>query len=481
MKNKILLITLTALIILTGCKTQKQEENKELVETNGMISYTIDGELTSVKPTKENGYIVNKIICDKGSDLMWDNDNWEAELTEVKSKDRCMVDFTKDASTPGYRVTVTSNSTSSLDSLSKATTENGTVVIYSKATIKNVTGCNGTIEANKVVVKNVIENQICNITIEQTLADTIKAMYPPKAGRTDFSIIDDGAPGLYTGVDNQGTTYYFSGNGRNMNNWVSFAGKLWRIIRINGNESVRLLYAGTGGEDGYISLSKYNEDHINPAYVGWKYAVDGENGRGDIESTIFAVVNKWYEGENGLTNEQRKYIDEKAIYCNNRMASYSDSFDSNYITFTARDKATTSYYFMGHKRLVNKYSPTFKCDNISDRFDKFGLMTADEVVAAGGLYNTENLNAYYILNVSNGSSTGKNPWWTMTPVSYLYSLSRTYDTIMFHVRTYVEEGKLTLSYTSDTNAIRPVISLKKEVLVTGGDGSSSSPYEVTLP
>ena len=152
MKNRLLIITLIGLLILTGCESEKKEESKQVVETNRMLSYTIDGEVAKEKPTKEDGYFVNKIVCDNGTDMMWDNDNWEVELTEIKSKDRCIVDFTKDISTPGYRVTATSNNTSSLDSLSKATTENGTVVIYSKSTIKSVTGCNGTIEDRKSVV-----------------------------------------------------------------------------------------------------------------------------------------------------------------------------------------------------------------------------------------------------------------------------------------------------------------------------------------
>ena len=113
---------------------------------------------------------------------------------------------------------VTSNDTSSLDSLSKATTENGTVIIYSTSKLKSVSGCNGRVEGNKVIVSNVTENQICNITIVPTLADTIKISYPPNEGRTDFTKIDNGTPGLYTGTDDQGTTYYFSGDGTNMNN-----------------------------------------------------------------------------------------------------------------------------------------------------------------------------------------------------------------------------------------------------------------------
>jgi len=81
---------------------------------------------------------------------------------------------------------------------------------------------------------------------QETLADAILSSYPPLPGRTDFTTIDNGTPALYTDIDDQGTTYYFSGDGRSMNNWVEYAGKMWRIIRINGNGSVRLLYAGDG-------------------------------------------------------------------------------------------------------------------------------------------------------------------------------------------------------------------------------------------
>ena len=73
-----------------------------------------------------------------------------------------------------------------------------------------------------------------------------------------------------------------------MNNWVRFAGKLWRIIRINGNGSVRLLYAGYGGEDGYIgSVQAYNTGG-HPAYVGWKYTTGEtlEASRGNKKSVL---------------------------------------------------------------------------------------------------------------------------------------------------------------------------------------------------
>ena len=68
MKNKILLISLIFSLILTGCSSK---ENTQVSKTDGMLSYTIDGESTSEQPSKESGYIVNKIICDSDMDLTW--------------------------------------------------------------------------------------------------------------------------------------------------------------------------------------------------------------------------------------------------------------------------------------------------------------------------------------------------------------------------------------------------------------------------
>ena len=54
---------------------------------------------------------------------------------------------------------------------------------------------------------------------------------------------DKSDKGLYESVDDYGTTYYYRGNVTN--NYVKFAGYYWRVIRINGDGSIRLLFAGT--------------------------------------------------------------------------------------------------------------------------------------------------------------------------------------------------------------------------------------------
>ena len=49
--------------------------------------------------------------------------------------------------------------------------------------------------------------------------------------------------GIYEITDNLGTAYYYRGDVEN--NYVKFAGFYWRIIRINGDGSIRLIYDGT--------------------------------------------------------------------------------------------------------------------------------------------------------------------------------------------------------------------------------------------
>ena len=71
--------------------------------------------------------------------------------------------------------------------------------------------------------------------------------------------------------DADGTSYYYRGSVRN--NYVQFAGFYWRIIRINGDGSIRLLYAGTTkdatGTNAQIGTSAFNTNRNLPLYVGY--------------------------------------------------------------------------------------------------------------------------------------------------------------------------------------------------------------------
>ena len=92
-------------------------------------------------------------------------------------------------------------------------------------------------------------------------------------GTPDFSKTATTDEGLFMVEDDDGASYYYRGAVKN--NYVSFAGFTWRIIRRNGDGSVRMIYSGKKtsdtGEATAIGKSQYNEKYWDPTYVGYMY------------------------------------------------------------------------------------------------------------------------------------------------------------------------------------------------------------------
>ena len=78
---------------------------------------------------------------------------------------------------------------------------------------------------------------------------------------------------LCSALDEYGTTYFYRGNVKD--NYINFGGYYWRITRINGDGSIRIVYNGTkpheNGEADNIGLSKFNEKNDDNKYVGYMY------------------------------------------------------------------------------------------------------------------------------------------------------------------------------------------------------------------
>ena len=95
-------------------------------------------------------------------------------------------------------------------------------------------------------------------------------------GTPDFSKTATTDEGLFMAEDDEGESYYYRGAVRN--NYVSFAGFLWRIIRRNGDGSVRMIYSGKSASDtgGTVTIgnSQFNSKYWDPTYVGYKYNED---------------------------------------------------------------------------------------------------------------------------------------------------------------------------------------------------------------
>ena len=95
-------------------------------------------------------------------------------------------------------------------------------------------------------------------------------------GIPDFTQVATTDEGLYMAEDDEGESYYYRGAVKN--NYVSFAGFIWRIIRRNGDGSIRMIYSGKStsdtGDAVTIGNSGFNNKYWDPTYVGYKYNED---------------------------------------------------------------------------------------------------------------------------------------------------------------------------------------------------------------
>ena len=120
----------------------------------------------------------------------------------------------------------------------------------------------------------------CMLVLNNHEATTDAAKTAIKAkGTPDFTKIapnDSEIDGLYMTEDDEGESYYYRGAVKN--NYVSFAGFIWRIIRRNGNGSIRMIYSGKStadtGDAVTIGNSQFNSKYWDPTYVGYKYNED---------------------------------------------------------------------------------------------------------------------------------------------------------------------------------------------------------------
>ncbi len=336
-----------------------------------------------------------------------------------------------------------------------------------------------------------------------------KTLYPNAEKRTNFTEIDEtGAVYIEDGeyTENNQKVYYFTGNVDN--NWVKF-GKdgdndlYWRIIRTNEDGGLRLLYAGTepNTQEGYIkdgstTTFKYNSNYNNTTYVGYKYGDSSslEKNRGNNQdSDIKQTIDKWYSTtingkSDGNSHNYSDYVSKTAIYCNDRSGD---------------NWGTSTMYYAAYYRLVqNKNHPSFKCglnttNNKKELYndaktsggrekDMFSvsktsggngeltypvaLMTADEIVFAGGLYGQDS-QSYYYLNSSNSSVTGTYYWWTMSP----YDADSDGWAGVFGVNGSGYPGYLSNSNVRGSGVVRPVLSLKSCVQLSGS-GTTGDPY-----
>ena len=164
-------------------------------------------------------------------------------------------------------------------------------------------------EDNKLYINNLTKKETScylyfdvdnSMTIQELIAS--KNIDNSRSGAITGTLTTNTTGTVYSVADDWGTSYVYAG--APTDNWVSFAGFYWRIIRINGDGSIRMIYTGTSttesGTDDQISTSTYNSSHSDNAYVGYMYGSTGASSYSATHantnnSTIKGILDSWYK------------------------------------------------------------------------------------------------------------------------------------------------------------------------------------------
>ncbi len=301
-------------------------------------------------------------------------------------------------------------------------------------------------------------------------------------------VSDKSDKGLYIMDDDYGTSYYYRGSVTN--NYVKFAGYYWRIIRLNGDGSVRMLYAGTSptaaGTDLNMRLtdsnlgftnrttSPFNTTKNNPGYLGYMYGNTlnssyAETNANENDSEIKKYLDSWYR-QNIVDKGLSSYMAD-AGFCNDRsIASTANNGDG----VQASGKNST---YAGYQRYYLLKSPKLVCPNASnDLFTlngnskgnqaltyPIGLITVDELMLSGLVSGYVNKLAYTYSSYT---------YWGMTPTSFIANNAAA------NLFTANSLGYANNYDVASWVGIRAVINLGSDVEITGGIGTANDPFVV---
>ena len=319
-------------------------------------------------------------------------------------------------------------------------------------------------------------------------------------GTPDVTTVETGVVGMYAAEDDLGTSYYF--RGKVNNNWVKF-GKYtsdmyynssdrtlyntcpdggsctkiasngddmyWRIIRINGDNSIRMIYTGVTPpteatqyvmtDSNYstsVGYAQFNTNYDKSEYVGYMYTLGEQHGI-STNSKIKTHLDNWYTFTNLSTYYQNSSTDLLAdqIICNDRNTSSTWSSTGSSFNYAAYDRWSAG-------------SPNLKCTTKADRFtvddvtngngaltNPVGLITSDEILLSGADNQYNSNDSFYLYN--------NDYYWSGSPYgfsgfrggyAYVFSLSSSY-------------GLNNAGVDSAGDGVRGVVSLSSKAVLSG--------------
>ena len=337
-------------------------------------------------------------------------------------------------------------------------------------------------------------------------------------------------------VDDYGMSYYFRGNVTN--NYVQFANKCWRIVRVTGDGSIKLVlhndnvnnvaspcWSNTGATAAFARYSgsthatEFNEQTDDNAYVGFMYGTAGSSKYAEThaninKSTILQKLETWYK--NNLATYESKLAD--TIWCNdkstklnqtlitaslntttNKLNKSSDNYPglgygTNKTIYSGRQRVSTNYYYTDTSS--KKYGPvgtgpTLICplDNDGGKLSK--LTVSDTTNGNGaldykiGLLTVDEVlyagfidaYGYQALNYNNSSINSYLKENATDGVYWTFS-PHSFNGNAFVLYANGRSGTVYYNLVWGSFDLRPAVSLTSATTISGGKGTSTNPYVI---
>ena len=307
---------------------------------------------------KDDNYCENNNITNLSECILRSEDNSDSiESAKTYIANKGTPDFNKIAPTINYIITET-----------EETNDNGVISTSNHFTLgkgytfNNETGIFYLTDyVNDVLNDNYLGYYTCGGTYETMTSCTllykiIEYISPYKITKaivynykTKTLLSSEG--GLYKTDDYDGNpTYYFRGD--TQNNYVYYAGYYWRIVRINSDGSIRIIYDGTtphkNGEassDRVIGATKYNSKYWDPTYVGYMYSEDFE-----LKENDTTIGYRYFPLGNSNVYYSNSYI-----------------FDTSTKKFKLSGNIVTKIWSREYQNIIENYPYTcFKATTIND-------------------------------------------------------------------------------------------------------------------
>ena len=177
-------------------------------------------------------------------------------------------------------------------------------------------------------------------------------------------------------------------------------------------------------------------------------------------SLVKTTIDNWYK--NNMTSVTN-YL-ENAIYCNNRTISSWGIYDPNSNTYNPNNGLSYN-------------SSKLTCDNINDQFTLSVDNGGEE-----GYGNNKLIYPVGMLTMAEARLTGEKSGYIgdyLNNKGYYFLLSPVYTNGSYNVAYVLSNGQV-VGMVSGLQGVRPAISLKKSIEITGGTGEIEDPYTLSL-